>query len=58
MVPLPAYAPQTGQAPMPWPARTASATVIWSASEARLADAAYWSPPYASQVDWVNCRPP
>ena len=29
-------APQTGQAPMPWPASTRSATAIWSAAEAWL----------------------
>ena len=38
-------APQTGQAPMPWPASTRWATAICCDSEAPAADEAYWPPP-------------
>jgi hypothetical protein len=38
-------APHTGQAPMPWPARTRWATAICWAGVARLADEAYRPPP-------------
>ena len=38
-------APQPARPPMPWPASTRSATAIWSAAEAWLADDAYWPPP-------------
>ena len=51
-------APHTGQAPMPWLARTFWATAICWAGVARLAEEAYRPPPLASQVCSVNCRPP
>ncbi len=38
-------APHTGQAPMPWPARTRWATAICWAAVARFADEAYRPPP-------------
>jgi hypothetical protein len=51
-------APHTGQAPMPWLARTFWATDICWAGVARFADEAYRPPPLASQVCSVNCSPP
>src|SRR5262249_59419582 len=53
--PLP---PQTGQAPMPWPASTRWATAICCDREAPAAVEAYLPPPYASQVPWENWSPP
>src|SRR5215469_4870731 len=43
---------------MPWDASTRLATAICCAGVARLADEAYWPPPLASQVPWVNWSPP
>ena len=62
--PPPSYAaldrptPQTGQAPLPWPARTFSAIAICWALVAWSAVEAYCVPPYAAQVEAENCRPP
>ena len=44
-IPAPPPAPHTGQAPMPWPASTRSATAICSDSLARFAEGAYCPPP-------------
>lgn len=46
------------QADMPWTSARRSATAICSARVARSARGAYFSPPAAFQLDWVNCRPP
>jgi len=51
-------APHTGQAPMPWLARTFWATAICWAAVAWFAEEAYRPPPLAIQVCSVNCRPP
>src|SRR5262249_22163127 len=51
-------APQTGQAPMPWPASTRCATAICCDREAPAAVEEYWPPPLASQVPWENWSPP
>ena len=47
--------PQTGQAPMPCPSRTRSATAICCSRDACCGVPL---PPNAFQVDAVNCRPP
>lgn len=54
----PACTEHTGQARGPWPSRTFSATAICWSLVARSARRAYFAPPYASHVDWVNCSPP
>jgi hypothetical protein len=54
----PARTEHTGQAPGPCPSSTFSATAICWSLVARSARGAYAVPPNASQVDWVNCRPP
>ena len=61
--PPPSYAapdrplPQTGQAPLPWLARTFSAISICWALDAWSAVAAYCVPPYPAQVEAENWRP-
>ncbi len=54
----PARPEHTGHAPGPCPSSTFSATAICWSRVARSARGAYRAPPYASQVDWVNCSPP
>ncbi len=55
--PAPTMAAQV-HAPQPWPARVFSAIAICWPLLAWSARPAYCWPPKASQVDWLNCRPP